>query len=670
MKTLLIFSALFILITNSFSQQFQRGYEYCANKKIHNPNISKHIFDSQNSPRHTFDVLNYKLYFDIYACYLSPYPKSYSAYNEMTFRVDSTLSTIKLNAVNTSLVIDSVKKGTTTLTFSHVSNIVTITMDRTYNVNEVVTVKIYYRHNNVTDGAFYTGSGFVFTDSEPEGARKWFPCWDKPSDKATTDITAKVPLAARLGSNGRLNDSTVTGDTTYYHWISRDPVTTYLTILTSRMNYNLDIIYWHKISNPMDSVPIRFYHNSGENVSNPKSFMPNMFTLYSQKWGEHPFEKNGFATLNNQFTWGGMENQTLTSLCQNCWGDNLLSHEFAHQWFGDMIAPATWADIWLNEGFATYNEAIWREYTGGYTAYKSMIVGDANGYLSGNPGWPIYNPDWAINTPPNGTLFNTAITYNKGSCVLHMFRYVVGDTVFFNCLKQYATDTTSFKHKSAATADYITKMNTVSGQDLNWFFNQWVYQPNHPVYSNQYGFTNLGGGNWRSDFLARQTQSNPPFFTMPIELKFTFSSGPDTTVRVMNNSNSQMFSFTFNRQPLTVAFDPNNNIVIKQASLGPLGIVNLNEVPLKFNLYQNYPNPFNPVTIIRFDIPEKQNVSIKVYDVTGSLVADVYDGIQNAGRYEVTFDASSAAGGFASGVYYYSIKTEKYSDTKKMVLVK
>ena len=85
-------------------------------------------------------------------------------------------------------------------------------------------------------------------------------------------------------------------------------------------------------------------------------------TTYSELFGEHPFEKNGFATLNNQFVWGGMENQTLTSLCPNCWDEGLISHEFAHQWFGDMITCATWADIWLNEGFATYTEALWLEH--------------------------------------------------------------------------------------------------------------------------------------------------------------------------------------------------------------------------------------------------------------------------------------------------------------------
>ncbi|MCX6162355.1 MAG: M1 family aminopeptidase, partial [Ignavibacteriae bacterium] len=458
MKKLFLLFLLAVLFTgSSYTQDFSKmkGSEICSMKKSkmsHPENFFQDSPNSVNTPRHSFDVLNYKLNLNIFRCYASPYPKDFVASNIITFRVDSTLTYIKLNANNTSLAIDSVRlMSGTNLTFTHTSNIVTINMDRTYNVGEIVNVKVNYRHLNVTDASFYVSgsSGYVFTDAEPEGARGWYPCWDKPSDKATLDLTVKVPLTVRLGSNGRLNDSTVTGDSLYYHWISRDPISTYLVTMTSKVGYTIDIIYWHKLSNPSDSIPIRLYSPAGTSSAVVKNVMVQMTTYYSQKFTEHAFEKNGFAYVPNSagFGWGGMENQTLTTV--NSWGVNLAAHEYAHQWFGDMVTCASWANIWLNEGFATWSEALWEERNGSYTAYKTMINSDASSYMSGNPGWALSVPSWDVTTPDANTLFNFAITYCKGSCVLHLLRYTLGDTVFFNGLRAYASDTVNFRLKNS-----------------------------------------------------------------------------------------------------------------------------------------------------------------------------------------------------------------------------
>ncbi len=681
MKSRLYILVISLLLTGSvFAQMLEKkGSELCSERKM---SMSQSLFDndSPNSPKHTFDVLDYKLDLDIRSCFITPFPKSFPGSVKVKFRIDTALSSINLNAVNTSLVINSV--GLSGVSFTHTGNILNVVLNRTYNPGEVTEVLINYSHLNVSDGAFYTGNGGVFTDSEPEGARKWFPCWDKPSDKATVDITLKVPANVKIGSNGRLNDSLVTGDTIYYRWISRDPVTTYLTVLTGKVNYNLNIVYWQKISNPSEFIPIRFYFNAGENPANIQSIIGPMTTHFSQKFGEFPFEKNGFATAPAPgFNWGGMENQTLTTLCANCWGANLVSHEHAHQWFGDMISPATWADIWLNEGFATYSEALWFEYTGGYSSYKSDIIGNANGYFSGNPGWPIYNPEWAINTPPNGTLFNTAITYYKGACVLHMLRYTVGDSAtFFNIIRGYATDTANFKHKSAATDDFTEKISQVYGQDLTWFINQWVKQPNHPNYQNYFQFNNNGNGTWNVGFQARQIQVNTiPFYRMPLTLRITFATGVDTVFRVSNTSNNQIWIWTFNRQPLTFAFDPDNDIVLKIGTTtagtvpGTVGITfNNSEIPKVFALKQNFPNPFNPVTNIKFDIPKRSNVILRVFDITGKLVSEIYNGLSDPGKYAARFDALN----LASGVYYYEITASStngsviFKDVKKLVVVK
>ena len=297
----IILTSFFALAQDSIEH---RGSYYCHMKKTSVKSVPAWPDNSAYSVPHMFDVLKYTLSLNLYHCYFSPFPKNFSASAIIRFRVDSTLSAIKLNAVNSSLVIDSVR--TAGVSFAHTNNILTIFLDRTYVPGEITEVKIFYRHQNVADGAFYSSGGMVFTDCEPEGARNWFPCWDKPSDKALLDLTAKVPSTARLGSNGGLADSTLNADTLIYHWVSIHNIATYLMVMSSKIGYNLDIVYWHKLSNPNDSVPMRFYYNSGENISGAKAMIKPLTDWYSQHFCEHPFQKNGFATLNSQFPWGGL----------------------------------------------------------------------------------------------------------------------------------------------------------------------------------------------------------------------------------------------------------------------------------------------------------------------------------------------------------------------------
>jgi aminopeptidase N len=540
-----------------------RGSHFCSMKKSQINQLPDLVETMGTTGVHTFDVLDYTLKVNLYHCFTSPYPTDFKGSNTVTFKVDSTLNSIRLNAVHTSLAIDSVRLAG--VSFSLVNDTLTILLNRSYNPGEIAQVKIYYRHLNVTDNAVYASGGMFFTDCEPEGARRWFPCWDKPSDKATLDLTAKVPSTVKFASNGKLMDSTFNGDTLTYHWQSIHNIATYLMVMTSKVNYKLDILYWHKLSNPADSIPIRFYYNPGENPAGMEAIIKPMMTWYSQKFCEHPFQKNGFASLNSQFFWGGMENQTLTSICPGCWIDWLIAHEFAHQWFGDMITCGTWADVWLNEGFATWCEASWAEYSGGYTAYKTEINGDASYYLANNPGWPIYNPSWVNNTPNVYVLFNTAVTYDKGACVLHMLRHILGDSLFFETLQTYCADT-NLKFKSAVTADFNAEVNTVTGQDFNWFFNEWIDYPNHPQYKNTYFLKNPVNGKWNVDFVTTQIQTNAPFFKMPLEIKVHFIDNTDTIIHVMNDTIWQEYTWIFQKQPDTVIFDPNNDIVLKLSS--------------------------------------------------------------------------------------------------------
>ncbi len=627
--------------------------------------------ENLTAANHSFDVLNYTLSLDLYNNYFYSFPAlhSFTANEVITFVADSALNSIALDAVQSSLGIDSVAlEGQS---FSAAQNSVTIQLAAAHNAGDTVQVKIFYHHNDVQDNAFYVGTdGMVFTDCEPEGARKWFPCWDHPSDKATLDLTARVQANVKLGSNGLLVNTTTAGDTLIYHWRSRDPIATYLMTISSKTDYQLDVLYWHTFSNPNDSIPMYFYWNatdSTQQLHHIEQVMGPMATRYSMLFGEYPFEKIGIASLDKMFVWGGMENQTLINICENCWGENLISHEFAHHWFGDLISPATWADIWLNEGFATYCEALWDETVSGYTAYKNAIDADADGYLQSNPGWPIYNPGWAASTPGDNTLFNYAIIYEKGACVLHMLRYVLGDSTFFAALKSYATDP-NFTFANASTDEFIQKINSTTGQNLNWFFDEWIKQPNHPVYNNTYAI--LSGN--QMQFKVEQTQSTPAFFQMPVEVNITFSDGSDSTLRLFNSANDQVFTLAFSKTPTALTFDPNNNIVLKQATTTEVtSVTAAHGTPYRFALEQNFPNPFNPITTINFEIPSAGFAVLKIFNILGQPVATLFAQATSAGHHSVQWNGSS----FSSGMYFYQLqfiaqKTKYSITTRKLILEK
>jgi aminopeptidase N len=650
-------------IGNTSIAQTEIGGKLCSDSKIHSGfALTKGI---NITPHNPYDIINYSLDLDVYNNFLSPYPKSFYASEIVSFRVDTSLNSIHLDAVNSSLVIDSV--GLAAISFTHQNNILTVQLNNTYMPDDTVTIKVYYHHLEVNDNAFFVGNGFVFTTTAPEGARRWFPSVDHPSDKATFEVTAKMPSTVRFGSNGRLEDSSQVADTIYHHWISRDPIATYLMEILGRIDYNLDIIYWQNPYSPGDSIPVRFYWNTGENMTNLnniKTKILSMMTHYSDLFGEYPFEKNGFATLNNSFPWGGMENQTLIELCPNCWDENLVSHEFAHQWFGDLISPATWSDVWLNEGFASYCEALWYEYTTGYTRYKQQISSQSGSYFSGNPHWPIYNPEWSEVTPNINTLYNYAITYAKGSCVLHMLRYVVGDSLFFEILQSYASDPIH-KYDIVSTADFNAKVNSVTGEDLDWFFDQWVYSPDHPVYQNSYTILE-SGQNWDLELTINQVQQNTAFFKMPVELKITFSDATDTLVTINNDVNNEVFNFLFSKEPINLVFDPQSNIILKAANTTLVSVEDGEQLPLEFKLEQNYPNPFNPSTTIRFTLPEKEFVTLKIYDVMGDEVAVLLNEEKETGSHSIEFDASR----LASGTYFYKLQAGNNIETRKMILLK
>jgi aminopeptidase N len=290
---------------------------------------------------------------------------------------------------------------------------------------------------------------------------------------------------------------------------------------------------------------------------------------------------------------------------------------------------------------------------------------NASYYMWSNPGWAISNPEWAINTPSTDILFDYAITYMKGSCVLHMLRYTLGDSLFFMGINQYATNP-ALRYHSARISDFKNTMEQASEQDLSWFFDEWIFEPNHPDYANIYNFVSLRNGQWRVNFNVNQNNSlSGTYFQMPLEVLIHFNQGQDTLIRVMNTINHEHFDWVFDRQPVSLVFDPNGDILLKEGTT----TVGINESAVTGNDLSLIckPNPALEQTSINYYLPENATVSMKLFSITGTEQKIILNNVfETTGNHTLQCDVSA----LPSGLYFIRLETSKNTLTHKLVVVK
>jgi aminopeptidase N len=551
----------------------------------------------------------------------------------------------------------------------------TVPLNRRYSAGEYLTVKIYYHGVPGSSGfgsfAFQTAPGsatpWVWSLSEPYGAKDWWPCKDHPGDKAdSVDVWLTCDAQFKVGSEGSLIAVVDNGNGTRTHkWQHRYPIATYLVSIT--VSDFVEVSRWFKYTST-DSMLVLNYalpSAAAASASSMNVTLP-MLGIYSDLFGLYPFIKEKYG--HSHFGWGGgMEHQTMTSL--GGFDESLIAHEMAHQWFGDMITMRTWPHIWLNEGFATYCVALYRERKYGSADYTDEIVNHIFPGIVGPtaPSGSVYVRD----TSTVGQVFNTVLVYHKGGAVLHMLRHVLGDTVFFRAMKLYATDK-RFMYATASTEDFQSVCENVSGKSLGYFFSEWIYGGLYPTYRYEWG-TTQGAPPYTVRVSLSQTTgtSNPAFFQMPIDFKFT-GTGLDTTIVVTNNAASQVFVFTLPKMPTSFQLDPGNWIV-KSVTGTMVDVERISEVPLEYSLLQNYPNPFNPTTVIPFDLPKTSQVRLELYNALGELVnLLINDQTYQAGHHTVQFDGvAGGKGSLPSGVYYYRLLVSGNPvQTRKMVLLR
>lgn len=653
--SILILILLSLFPANIFSQNIDKPI-YELERNAHSGFFNK-LYDNYENDTN-INVNYYKL--NLYIIYNPDYLIGEVTINSIS-RVNN-LNTIFYDFSN-NLTVDSISYKNKLIPFIHSQNVITISFGSSFNTGQLISVKIFYHGVPVPTGfgSFIFGSHngnepAIWTLSEPYGSSDWFPCKNIPSDKAdSSDVWLRCSNQLTAVSNGLLNEIQNNGDGTLtYKWHNSYPIANYLISLAISNYAQYNFYFKYSLT---DSMPVVNYIYP-ENIKKlePELDKTNyMLGLFSEKYGPYPFlsEKYGHAEFGRN---GGMENQTISSM--GAWGDDIIAHELTHQWFGDKITCHNWENIWLNEGFATYGQAIYHEAAEGISSYNEFIK---NTMASARTAiGTIYVQD--VNNI--NQIFSGNRTYAKGCIVLHMLRGIVGDSVYFDIMRAYTSDT-SFAYKNAVTENFQNVAERVYGQSLNYFFHEWIYGENYPVYNVSWTTQSIGNSQYKASInILQKVNSNPSFFTMPVQIKIITNTG-DTSFTVFNNSQSQTFDFILNSKPISYEIDP-NNLILKD-------IYGADVIPVTFSLEQNFPNPFNPKTKILYRLGTPANVQITIYDILGNEIAVIKNDMLREGNYSYEFIGE----GLASGVYFYNLEAWDYEninllfeETKKMILVK
>lgn len=563
---------------------------------------------------------------------VNPNTENYDiTYHELRFTVDPTdnfitgqvTSTFKALSNMTSVVFDltneltvsSVTLAGNPLSFlQNSANELEITLPTTLNTGNSTTVVINYSGvPSSAEDAFtqttHSGTPIIFTLSEPFGAKDWWPCKQDLNDKIDSfDIYITCPEAYIGVSNGLLQSSLTSGGNTTRHFRHNFPIPAYLISLnvTNYTTYNIQAGLG-TVANPYFPINNYLYPESNTvSVQNSINQTVPIMNVFEEKFGFYPYRSEQYGHV--QFGWGGgMEHTTMSSM--GGWSRSLIAHELGHQWFGNKITCGTWKDIWLNEGLTEYMAGIVVEELDGDAAFVSW-KNSKIASITAQTGGAVYLTD--AEAQDVNRIFSSRLSYNKGSMVTHMLRWVMGDANFYQALQNYLNDS-NLAFGYAVTGDLKSHLEAVHGSSLDEFFNDWIYLQGYPTYS--VNARNWGAG--QAKITVNQTQSNASvgFFEMPLEIRLTGAGGLTHNVVVNHTTSGQEFVVPVPFVVTGVVFDPNKHIISKSNTV-TLG----NE---SFDLEQTisvYPNPAKDELQIMMPTTV-QLEKIEIFNTLGQLVA-------------------------------------------------
>lgn len=440
----------------------------------------------------------------------------------------------------------------------------TVELPSALNIGDVFSFSVSYQGKDPSDGLRFYGEtpehpALVGSDSWPDGVHHWFPCYDYPNDKVTNEVIATIKRPNKVCSNGRLVRvvENPAEDMVTYHWSQERPHSTYLIFLAAAP--------YAVIEDRYENIPINYwvYPQHKEDALRTYKKTPLMMKFFSEIF-DYPYPWAKYDQISVPFG-GGAESTSATAMTHRIIHDEraaldyssigIVSHELAHQWWGDLITLRSWAHAWMNEGFGTYCDYLYTRFDRGEEEGALNLLDKKNAYLREAREHYI-RPIVSHRYDRPEDLFDSH-SYPKGALVLHMMRDLVGDEMFFKTLSYFLH---RYEYDVVDTHDFERAVKTVTGQNLDWFFDQWIYKPGHPVLEISKRFDEDRGELTLEVNQNQRMEKGVPVFKFPVDIGIVTEDGRRTE-RIWIRNKKESFTFSVPNKPLLVRFDEKNALL-------------------------------------------------------------------------------------------------------------
>ena len=531
------------------------------------------------------NTLNYDLQYQRMEVSLDPAVYNISGSVTSHFKPNQSMGSIYFDLDN-SLTVSQVQYHGSSLLFQQLATKeVKIDFPAALPANTLDSLTIFYSgapatNNNAFSIGTQSTTAILSTLSEPYGAQDWFPTKQSLNDKIDRfDFKITTPSQYNVAANGKFMSETLLPNTQKLtFWRTAYPTSAYL--------IGLSITNFTKLNDTMGTPPFPFvnyvYPSTAANAASISNieWTKDAMNLFETYFGPYPFRNEKYGHMESRYG-GGMEHQTMSSM--GSWSKNLIAHELTHQWFGDKVTCGAWNDIWLNEGFATFGTHLANEkLIMSNTDFMNYLLGQKD-LITSSPGGSTYVSD--TNLANVNTVFDSRLSYAKGAYILRMLKWILGDAVFFQALRDYHARP-ALAYNYVRTSDFNASLLQSTGKDFTGFFSDWLYGQGYPTYTIKW----KKSGN-QMIFKASQTQSNASvsFFEMSLPIKVTGTAGETAYFALNNTSNNQYFSEAVSFPVASVEFNYEYQILEKNSTVSQ--DTTLSVASAEAENFALYPNP-------------------------------------------------------------------------------